>query len=146
MVNHPFCIHSPAETHDQLQSCAYGRPPLLSPAFIDCVLPNSNSDECKIDPSPRVQELQSDRTYIDQPWLARYTKLLHNVMVSTFGSNNSSYQHVLQLDTAIRNFPIIPKMDLSDCAGKEEEEGPLPPADTNIVRWLGVSNKESGGW
>lgn len=107
---------------DAWMSCAYGRPPSLSPAFIDCVLPNSDSDEY-------------------QPWLAQYTKLLHNVMASTFGSNAPSYQHILQLDTAIRNFPILPKMDLSDCAG--EEEGPLPPTDTNIVRWLGVSNKES---
>lgn len=143
MVNHSTCIHPRTKTHDQLQSCAYGRPPLVSPAFIDCVLPNSNSDECTIDPPPRVQEPPSDCTCIDQPWLAQYTKLLHNVMVSTFGSNRPSYQHILQLDTAIRNFPILPKMDLSDCAG--EEEGPLPPADTNIVRWLGVSNKESSG-
>ena len=35
----------------------------------------------------------------------------------------------------------MPKMDFSDCAGKQE--GLLPPAEINIVRWLGVSNKES---
>jgi len=107
---------------DTWMSCAYGRPPLLSPAFIDCVLPNSPSDEY-------------------QPWLSQYTKLLHNVMVSTFGSNRQSYQHILQFDTAVRNFPIIPKMDLSDCTG--EQEGPSQPAEINIVWWLGVSNKES---
>ena len=129
-----------AETRHQQQSCAYGRPPLLSPAFIDCVLPNSHSDECKID--PRIQGLSSDRVYwLDQPWLSRYTKLLHNVMVSTFGSNRPSYQGILQFDNAVRNFPLISKMDLSDCAGKQED--PLPPAEINIVRWLGVSNKES---
>ena len=84
----------------------------------------------------------SDRAHrLDQPWLLRYTKLLHNVMVSTFGSNRQSYQHILQFDTAVRNFPIIPKMDLSDCTG--EQEGPLQPAEINIIRWLGVSNKES---
>ena len=84
----------------------------------------------------------SDRTCLpDQPWLSQYTKLLHNVMASTFGSNMPSYQLILQFDTAVRNFPIIPKMDLSDCAG--QQEGPSPPADANIVRWLGVSSKES---
>ncbi|KAF9654413.1 hypothetical protein BDM02DRAFT_3182209 [Thelephora ganbajun] len=107
---------------DTFMSCAYGRPPLLSPAFIDCVLPNTHSDEY-------------------QPWLMRYTKLLHNMMVSTFGSNRPSYQLVLQFDTAVRNFPIVRKMDLSDCAGTPED--PLPPAEVNIVRWLGVSGKES---
>ena len=74
----------------------------------------------------------------------RYTKLLYNVMVSTFGSDRPSYQHILQLDTAIRNFPIISKMDLPDRTSKEEE-GSSPPADVNIIRWLGMSNKESSG-
>ena len=71
--------------------------------------------------------------------------LVYNTVVSTFGSDRPSYQHILQLDTAIRNYPIISKMDQSDCAGKGEE-GPLPPADVNIVRWLGMSNKESSGY
>jgi len=62
-------------------------------------------------------------------------------MVSTFGGNKPSYQSILQFDTTVRNFPITPKMDLSDCASKQED--PLPPPEVNIVRWLGVSNKES---
>jgi hypothetical protein len=65
-------------------------------------------------------------------------------MVSTFGSEKPSYQHILQLDTAIRNFPITSKMDFSDYSGKEEES-PMPPADISIIRWLGMSNKESSG-
>lgn len=94
---------------------------------------------------PQIQGPPSDRACSpDQPWLSRYTKLLHNVMASTFGPNRQSYQHILQFDTAVRNFPIIPKMDLSDRAGKQED--PLPPAEINIVRWLGMSNKESSEW
>ena len=65
-------------------------------------------------------------------------------MVSTFGGNRPSYQLVLQFDTAVRNFPIIPKMDLSDC--REMREDPPLPAEVNIVRWLGVSSKESSEW
>ena len=117
---------------------------MLSPAFVDCVLPNSHSDECKIDPSLRKYGLPSDCLGIDQPWLVRYTKLLYNVMVSTFGSDRPSYQHILQLDTTIRNFPITSRMDLSDCTGGREE-GPVPPADISIIRWLGMSSKESSG-
>ena len=140
MVNHSFRI-SPSELKPTINNRAVH---MVAPRC--CPLPSSTvCYQTAIRTSVRLifgfRDL-SDRAYLpDQPWLSQYTKLLHNVMVSTFGSNMPSYQLILQLDTAIRNFPIIPKMDLSDCA--DQQEGPPPPAEVNIVRWLGMSSKES---
>ena len=142
MVNHSFTIHSQAETvinnraaHLAALPC-YLLPLLIVSSRMTArtsvrSIPLKFRDRCLTVPT-------------DQPWLSRYTKLVYNVMVSTFGSNRPPYPHILQFDTAVRNFPIIPKMHLSDWAGKREE-GPSPPGDINIVQWLGVSNKESGG-
>jgi len=99
-------------------SFSFGRPPGINSAYTGCEL---------LDDEP-VEEYQ--------PWLIRYTRLLHNVMTTAFGAVRPTYQVVLYLDRKIRDFSVTTKMRLpcGHVGGTNERY---------LYRWLGASAKEA---
>ncbi|KAI0789552.1 fungal-specific transcription factor domain-containing protein [Abortiporus biennis] len=108
----------------------FGRPPIISLAYVDCELPH--------DPEEHTNA-EGQREWGFHPWTWQYTKLLHHVMTTAFGARTPQYSTVVDLDRRIRDFPIPWRMRLK-CGVPETS----PPTNTTkIQRWLIMAYKEA---
>lgn len=108
---------------DTCSSFCFGRPPGISPSYIDCSLP---------------KEAITELTF--HTWNYQYTTLLQSVMATTLGPRQPPYSTVLELDKLIRDFsvPAVWRMTTQD----EIETSPQPQ-HIHIQRWLILASKES---
>lgn len=91
-------------TFDIHHSFGLGRPPGLSPAFVDCALPN--------DLEVTLPSGKQEPSF--HAWGIKYSLLLYTVMASAFGKNIPQYPTIIDLDRQIRDFPIPEHLRL-DC-------------------------------
>ncbi|KII88009.1 hypothetical protein PLICRDRAFT_162945 [Plicaturopsis crispa FD-325 SS-3] len=113
---------------DTWLSFGFGRPPGLSMAFVDCVLPP--------DPAPYTNpngEVEMGFHY----WTWGYTRLMHTVISTAFGAQVPSYSTILDLDRKMREFPVPQHLRPAS-----DEEQYVPPWII-MNRWATLSTKES---
>ncbi|KIJ93761.1 hypothetical protein K443DRAFT_643750 [Laccaria amethystina LaAM-08-1] len=108
---------------DTCSSFCFGRPPGISPSYIDCSLP---------------KEATTELTF--HTWNYQYTTLLQSVMATTLGPRQLPYATVLELDKQIRDFPVPAVWRMST---QDEIEIPPQPQHIHIQRWLILASKES---
>ncbi|KAF8218975.1 hypothetical protein L208DRAFT_1345035 [Tricholoma matsutake] len=108
----------------------FGRPPIMSSAYIDCPLPRETEDVIT----------DGDMQISFHSWSQRWTVLLHSVMSTAFGAKQPSYSVIISLDRKIRDFPI-PALWRPVC---DDADIPAPtvPLELNMHRWLCMSRKE----
>ncbi|EGN93676.1 hypothetical protein SERLA73DRAFT_163437 [Serpula lacrymans var. lacrymans S7.3] len=114
---------------DTWQSFFAGRPPCMSPDWIDCPFPEDSNEVI----GENGQKEMSWRI-----WSCKFTKLLHHVMTTALGSHPPSYSTVLELDRKIRDFPIPPHL-----RPKCEENIPPPSITFHVQRQILLAVKEA---
>ncbi|KAG2144679.1 uncharacterized protein EDB93DRAFT_1087548, partial [Suillus bovinus] len=78
-----------------------GRPPNVSPDWIDTPYPNDDF---------AVVNDKGEKEMSGHMWSWQFSRLLHHVMVNAFGAKTPTYSTILELDRKIRDFPIPPHL------------------------------------
>ncbi|KAK7051522.1 hypothetical protein VNI00_004496 [Paramarasmius palmivorus] len=76
---------------DTWMTFSYGRPPNMSPVYIDCPFP----------PDPDAKDGPSFHA-----WTYKYTLFIHTILQSCFSASPPSYTTILDADRKIRDFPV----------------------------------------
>ncbi|KAH7911612.1 hypothetical protein BJ138DRAFT_1135262 [Hygrophoropsis aurantiaca] len=92
-----------------------GRPPTVSPDFIDCPYPD---DEFAVVGQNGEKEMSWHM------WSWKYTRLLHQVITTAFGARPPAFSTILELDRKIRDFPV-PK-HLQPCCTHDTSPSAMP--------------------
>ncbi|KAG1799032.1 uncharacterized protein HD556DRAFT_1430789 [Suillus plorans] len=74
-----------------------GRPPNVSPDWIDTPYPNDDF---------AVVNDKGEKEMSGHMWSWKFSRLLHHVMVNAFGAKTPTYRTILELDRKIRDFPV----------------------------------------
>ncbi|KIY72318.1 hypothetical protein CYLTODRAFT_440727 [Cylindrobasidium torrendii FP15055 ss-10] len=114
-------------TADLWQSFEFGRPPMISPQYVDCPMPKEAS----------LTAEESSREAGFHSWVWRYTTLVHTVMATAFGSKNPPYNTILELDRKIRDFPVPERLQL--CVPTSDKIAPIH----YMQRWSVVLYKDT---
>ncbi|KAG2336887.1 hypothetical protein BDR05DRAFT_896174 [Suillus weaverae] len=80
-----------------------GRPPNVSPDWIDTPYPN---DDFAVVNNKGEKEMSGMR----HMWSWQFSRLLHHVMVNAFGAKTPTYSTILELDRKIRDFSVPPHL------------------------------------
>ncbi|KAG1742635.1 uncharacterized protein EDB91DRAFT_1051663, partial [Suillus paluster] len=88
-----------------------GRPPNVSPDWIDTPYPNDDFAVVN-------DKGQKEMSGMWHMWSWQFSRLLHHVMVNAFGAKTPTYSTILELDRKIRDFPIPPHLQ-PRCDGNE---------------------------
>lgn len=86
-----------------------GRPPNVSPDWIDTPYPNDDF---------AVINNKGEKEMSGHMWSWKFSRLLHHVMVNAFGAKIPTYSTILELDRKIRDFPVPPHLQ-PRCDGNE---------------------------
>ncbi|KAG1902682.1 uncharacterized protein F5891DRAFT_1127608 [Suillus fuscotomentosus] len=86
-----------------------GRPPNVSPDWIDTPYPNDDF---------AVVNDKGEKEMSGHMWSWKFSRLLHHVMVNAFGAKTPTYRTILELDRKIRDFPVPPHLQ-PRCATSE---------------------------
>jgi hypothetical protein len=78
-----------------------GRPPNVSPDWIDTPYPNDDF---------AVVNDKGEKEMSVHMWSWQFSRLLHHVMVNAFGAKTPTYSTILELDRKIRDFPVPPHL------------------------------------
>ncbi|KAG2106993.1 uncharacterized protein F5147DRAFT_746108 [Suillus discolor] len=78
-----------------------GRPPNVSPDWIDTPYPNDDF---------AVVNDKGEKEMSGHMWSWKFSRLLHHVMVNAFGAKTPTYGTILELDRKIRDFPVPPHL------------------------------------
>ncbi|KAG1763219.1 hypothetical protein EDD22DRAFT_777289, partial [Suillus occidentalis] len=78
-----------------------GRPPNVSPDWIDTPYPNDDF---------AVVNSKGEKEMSGHMWSWKFSRLLHHVMVNAFGAKIPTYSTILELDRKIRDFPVPPHL------------------------------------
>ncbi|KAH7926867.1 hypothetical protein BV22DRAFT_1062124 [Leucogyrophana mollusca] len=105
-----------------------GRPPTVSPDFIDCPYPD---DEFAVVGDQGQKEISWHM------WSWKYTRLLHHVITTAFGARAPTYSAILELDRQIRDFPVPPHLQ-----PRCEEDVPRSSMPEHIQRHYLLTFKE----
>ncbi|KAG1831964.1 hypothetical protein DFJ58DRAFT_719530 [Suillus subalutaceus] len=108
-----------------------GRPPNVSPDWIDTPYPNDDF---------AVVNDKGEKEMSGHMWSWQFSRLLHHVMVTAFGAKTPTYSTILELDRKIRDFPVPPHLQ-PRCDGN----GTLPNAAilTQVQMSILLTNKET---
>ncbi|KAF9259356.1 hypothetical protein L218DRAFT_908477 [Marasmius fiardii PR-910] len=112
--------------NDTWSSFAYGRPPNLSPAYIDCPLPK--------DPDEFVNA-EGEREVGFHTWVWKYSAFMHGIMEHAFACTIPTYAKVVELDRNIRDFPVPAHLRLR-CT-------PESRAELVMQRWMVMCYKDT---
>ncbi|KAG1783395.1 hypothetical protein EV702DRAFT_1176541 [Suillus placidus] len=78
-----------------------GRPPNVSPDWIDTPYPNDDF---------AVVNDKGGKEMSGHMWSWQFSRLLHHVMVNAFGAKTPTYSTILELDRKIRDFSVPPHL------------------------------------
>ncbi|KAG1726155.1 hypothetical protein EDB19DRAFT_1897685 [Suillus lakei] len=78
-----------------------GRPPNVSPDWIDTPYPNDDF---------AVVNSKGEKEMSGHMWSWQFSRLLHHVMVNAFGAKTPTYSTILELDRKIRDFAVPPHL------------------------------------
>ncbi|KAG2141099.1 fungal-specific transcription factor domain-containing protein [Suillus clintonianus] len=108
-----------------------GRPPNVSPDWVDTPYPNDDF---------AVVNNKGEKEMSGHMWSWQFSRLLHHVMVNAFGAKIPTYSTILELDRKIRDFPVPPH--LQPCC--DANEAPTEAATlVRVQRSMLLSTKES---
>ncbi|KAL0575784.1 hypothetical protein V5O48_006181 [Marasmius crinis-equi] len=113
-------------SNDTWMSFAYGRPPNISPAYVDCPLPSD------IEPFINPEGGRETGFHL---WVWQYSAFMHTVMEAAFGCTTPAYAKILELDRKIRDFPVPDYLRV--CCGHE-----IRP-EMYMKRYMVLSYKET---
>lgn len=128
------------------QSFYAGRPPNVSPDWVDTPYPNDDFavvDNGKKEMScmfPRCHTSLYLHTSLGHKWTWQFSRLLHHVMVNAFGAKTPTYSTILELDRKIRDFPVPPHLQPRCDKNEELTEAGIP---VYVQRFLLLMNKET---
>ncbi|KAG1825317.1 hypothetical protein EV424DRAFT_1471772 [Suillus variegatus] len=110
-----------------------GRPPNVSPDWIDTPYPNDDF---------AVVNDKGEKEMSGHMWSWKFSRLLHHVMVNAFGAKTPTYRTILELDRKIRDFPVPPHLQ-PRCATSETltKAAILQQVQTSFL----LTNKETSG-
>ncbi|KAG2066960.1 hypothetical protein BDR04DRAFT_1105799 [Suillus decipiens] len=108
-----------------------GRPPNVSPDWIDTPYPNDDF---------AVINDKGEKEMSGHMWSWQFSRLLHHVMVNAFGAKTPTYSTILELDRKIRDFPVPPLLQ-PRCNANEPltKAAILEQVQTSLV----LTNKET---
>jgi hypothetical protein len=136
------------------QSFTFGRPPIISPSYVDCGLPKDTEQIANKDrqlemgctctdwlavhtPAETTNVFVfSNSSFADHSWTWRYARLLRSVMSTAFGTKIPPYSTILDLDGKIRDF-AVPYYLRPIC--KDDRDSPI----LRLQRWSVHTCKEA---
>ncbi|KAF8079273.1 fungal-specific transcription factor domain-containing protein [Lyophyllum atratum] len=116
---------------DTWTSFYFGRPPTMSPSYIDCPIPRDPNEPANGDREPPANF---------NTWNWQYTALLHSIMATAFGPKQPTYAVVLSLDRRVRDFPV-PPMWRPVCDAGQDVHHPIT-TELHMQRWMVLATKE----
>ncbi|TFK21631.1 hypothetical protein FA15DRAFT_672387 [Coprinopsis marcescibilis] len=117
---------------DTLTSFYFGRPPSITPSYIDCPVPEDVDDVSTPDSTA------PSATIPFQVWNYQFTTLMNSVMASGMGPKQPLYSTILDLDRQIREFPVP-----SEWRATTERQSTTAKRDTHFYRWSVLAAKET---
>ncbi|KAG7100165.1 hypothetical protein E1B28_001945 [Marasmius oreades] len=112
--------------NDTWSSFSYGRPPNLSPVYVDCPFPK----DCE-----EFVNAEGEREFGFHTWVWKYSAFMHTIMETAFACTIPTYAKVLELDRNIRDFPVPPHLRIR--CGHE------PRADLIMQRYMVLCYKDT---
>ncbi|KAK1228600.1 hypothetical protein PQX77_008350 [Marasmius sp. AFHP31] len=83
--------------NDTWMSFSYGRPPNISPVYVDCPLPKDTEEFV----NPEGQKETGFHS-----WIWQYSAFMHSIMEGAFGCTVPTYAKIVEFDRKIRDFPV----------------------------------------
>ncbi|EKM57517.1 uncharacterized protein PHACADRAFT_182049 [Phanerochaete carnosa HHB-10118-sp] len=107
----------------------FGRPPCMNLSWVNYEFPQ--------EPEERV-DTDGHREWSSHPWCWQYSKLLHTVRATAFAAAVPQYAKILELDRAVRDFPVLHSLR-SKCGLPEAAEAGKA---THVRRYSCMAAKE----
>ncbi|EFI28757.1 hypothetical protein CC1G_13783 [Coprinopsis cinerea okayama7 len=136
---------------DTWTSFYFGRPPSISPNYIDCPVPDGIELAKQAAASSTAASTSttgfehSTGSHTDfQTWIYRFTTLMHFVMSSGMGPKQpASYSAILDLDRQIRDFPVPAVWRTAVVGSPDEREQQAITTETYFHRWAVLASQET---